>query len=100
MEETVRTLLQYKSKFEQLKQDRHSVANSYEVSQKYGRILTIDIHTYTCVYMILSFYNRFVLYIKFLNLDQFNTIILTFNQFVDNNFKKNKKLYVRTIAYN
>ncbi|XP_025415025.1 uncharacterized protein LOC112686802 isoform X2 [Sipha flava] len=30
MEETVRTLLQYKSKFEQLKQDRHSVANSYE----------------------------------------------------------------------
>lgn len=32
MEETVRTLLQYKSKFEQLKQDRHTVANSYEVS--------------------------------------------------------------------
>jgi len=32
MEETVRTLLQYKSKFEQLKQERHSVANSYEVS--------------------------------------------------------------------
>uniref|UniRef100_A0A2H8TFT1 Nck-associated protein 5 n=1 Tax=Melanaphis sacchari TaxID=742174 RepID=A0A2H8TFT1_9HEMI len=30
MEETVRSLLQYKSKFEQLKQDRHSVANSYE----------------------------------------------------------------------
>ncbi|XP_050535915.1 uncharacterized protein LOC126902564 isoform X2 [Daktulosphaira vitifoliae] len=30
MEETVRTLLQYKSKFEQLKQDRHSAANSYE----------------------------------------------------------------------
>lgn len=37
MEETVRTLLQYKSKFEQLKQDRHSVANSYEVSS-YERI--------------------------------------------------------------
>lgn len=35
MEETVRTLLQYKSKFEQLKQDRHSVANSYEVSELY-----------------------------------------------------------------
>jgi len=35
MEETVRTLLQYKSKFEQLKQDRHSVANSYEVSLLY-----------------------------------------------------------------
>lgn len=35
MEETVRTLLQYKSKFEQLKQDRHSVANSYEVSQSF-----------------------------------------------------------------
>ncbi|VVC31913.1 Hypothetical protein CINCED_3A015538 [Cinara cedri] len=30
MEETVRALLKYKSKFEQLKHDRHSVTNSYE----------------------------------------------------------------------
>lgn len=33
MEETVRALLKYKSKFEQLKHDRHSVTNSYEVSK-------------------------------------------------------------------
>lgn len=54
MEETVRTLLQYKSKFEQLKQDRHSVANSYEVSQKYGRILAIDIYMYLYDFIILQ----------------------------------------------
>lgn len=35
MEETVRALLKYKSKFEQLKHDRHLVTNSYEVSKSF-----------------------------------------------------------------
>lgn len=46
MEETVRTLLQYKSKFEQLKQDRHSVANSYEVSFSEHFIFSASIWTF------------------------------------------------------